>query len=153
MPVGSLIAILAKKEPEVAIINCLDYVENAADKLSAATWRIAARVRGAKDDDATLIRHVYDLALLKDAVIGDPNFVELVRTTMEADRERTKDENFARLSIAEKGRKLISILEEDPLYAGEYQKFVAGLSYASVDEVPDFTHALTALRVLVSHLT
>jgi hypothetical protein len=153
LPVSSLVATLQKKEPEVANITCLAYVENAADKLSAAIWRIAARVRGAEDDDATLIRHVYDLALLKDFVIGDPNFVNLFKNTMEADSERTKDENFSQLSVAGKGGRLISILSEDPLYGGEYQKFVAGLSYASSDKTPDFAQALKALRELIAHVS
>ena len=150
LPVSSLVATLQKKEHEVASITCLAYVENAADKLSAAIWRIAARVRGAENDDATLIRHVYDLALLKDFVIRDPNFVDLARKTIDADIERTNDEDFARLTIAEKGARLISILSEDPLYAGEYQKFVAGLSFAPNDETPSFAYAIKALLELVA---
>ncbi len=152
LPVSSLVASLQKKEPEVASIACLAYVENAADKLSAAIWRIVARVRGAKDDDATLIRHVYDLALLKDFVIRDQNFVDLFKHTMDADSDRANDENFCQLSIAEKGGRLISILSEDPLYEAEYQKFVAGLSYATINQTPDFTEALKALRELIARV-
>jgi len=150
LPVSSLVATLQKKEPEVASITCLAYVENAADKLSAAIWRIAARVRGAENDDATLIRHVYDLAMLKDYVISDPNFIDLARKTIDADNKRAYDEGFARLTIAEKGARLISILSEDPLYAGEYKKFVAGLSYAPFAKTPDFEYAIKAIQELVA---
>jgi len=152
LQVSSLISTLTKAPPEVASITCLSYVENAADKLSAAIWRISERVRGGKNDDPTLIRHVYDLAFLKDAVIGDPNFVELARTTIEADSQRTKDHDFAKLSVGQKGGKLISILSEDLLYMEEYQRFVAGLSYASQAQTPDFAKALSALRELLANV-
>lgn len=153
LPVSSLIASLQRQPPEVASVTCLAYVENAADKLSAAIWRIAARVRGAVDDDATLIRHVYDLALLKDCVIADPTFVDLFRQTMETDTTRAKDEHFSQLTIAEKGAKLISILSDGALYASEYQKFVAGLSYAPSDKTPNFAEALKAICELIDHVS
>lgn len=152
LPVGSLVTTLADKTPEATSVTCLAYVENAADKLSAAIWRISARVRGAEDDDATLIRHVYDLALLKDAVIGNADFDRLARETIEADSHRAKDEVFAQLSIAEKGAHLIAILSDDPLYEAEFNKFVAGLSYASKDRTPSFSQALQALRELVAYV-
>jgi Nucleotidyl transferase AbiEii toxin, Type IV TA system len=152
LPGGSLVALLKKRRPEVVSITCLDYVENAADKLSAAIWRIASRVRGSKDDDPTLIRHIYDLAMLKDSVIGRSGFADLVRATMDADSGRTKGDDFSILSNAEKGNKLIAILENDHLYAEEYQRFVAGLSYAPSDRTPDFAKALEALRMLVASI-
>ena len=153
LPVGSLVATLAGKDPEVASVTCLAYVENAADKLSAAIWRISARVRGTEGDDVTLIRHLYDLALLKDSVISNADFAALARTTIEADSERTKNDAFAALSIAEKGGHLISILEGDALYEAEYHKFVAGLSYAPKEKTPGFAQAIAALRELVAHVS
>lgn len=153
LPVGSLVATLTGKAPEVEGVLCLAFVENAADKLSAAIWRISARIRGAEGDDVTLIRHLYDLALLKDSVIGNAHFAALDRATIEADSERTKNDAFAVLSIAEKGSHLISILESDTLYESEYRNFVAGLSYAPVEKTLSFAQALAALRELVGHVS
>lgn len=150
LPVSSLVASFTQQPPEVAAITCLAYVENAADKFSAAVWRISARERGTGHDDPTLVRHLYDLALLKDAVIDDPQFVELARATMNADNERTKDGAFAALSLQEKCAHMIAIVEQDDLYPGEYENFVAGLSYASKEDTPDFASALTAFRQLAA---
>ena len=51
LPVSSFVATFTKKPPEVKKIGCLAYIENAADKLSALSWRVPNRIRGAAGDD------------------------------------------------------------------------------------------------------
>ncbi|MEA5427861.1 hypothetical protein [Arcicella lustrica] len=46
LPVSSMINQVAKRQVEISNIGCINPVENAADKLSAITWRIAERVMG-----------------------------------------------------------------------------------------------------------
>src|SRR2546428_6215986 len=69
LPVSSFVNDVAKRSPEVARIGCIDPVESAADKLSAIAWRIPDRARGGQDDDPFLVRHIHDLAILKDAAL------------------------------------------------------------------------------------
>jgi hypothetical protein len=65
-PIASLIGAAQQKPPEVAGFLCVDPVEPAADKLSALAWRVHARQRGSEGDDPAIIRHVHDLAALRE---------------------------------------------------------------------------------------
>ncbi len=152
-PVSSFIAEYTRQTPEVAGIACLAYVENAADKLSAIAWRIPDRVRGAADDDPSVVRHLHDLAILKDAVLRDPAFASLVKAAMETDIKRSKDASFATLPVGEKFARLFAILASDKKYPDEYKQFVAGLSYAPSGTVPDFHAAVAAVRQLAATLS
>lgn len=72
-----------RKSPEVEKISCLDAVENTADKLSALTWGALDRRRDDPDDDPTLVRHIHDLAMLKNMALNRPEFSKLVSVCME----------------------------------------------------------------------
>ncbi len=87
-PLQSLIAMAQRHPPEVSAFPCINPVETAADKLSALTWRVLTRQRGAIDDDATMIRHLHDLAALKSAVETVPAFTTLVFQAVAADAGR-----------------------------------------------------------------
>jgi len=50
-PVSSFIAQLTKNDPEIPVIQCIDPVETAIDKMSALVWRVPDRVREPQDDD------------------------------------------------------------------------------------------------------
>ena len=78
-PIASLIGMAQQKPPEVAAFLCVDPVETAADKLSALAWRVHARQRGSEDDDPTIIRHLHDLAALKETVTASSDFPRLVQ--------------------------------------------------------------------------
>lgn len=151
LPVSSFVVTYTKKPPEVTEIGCLAYIENAADKLSAIAWRIPSRVRGPEDDEKnkTLVRHLHDLAILKDAVLKDSRFTELVNAAMRTDIDRSKDESFAALPTKDKFAQMLVILNTDTEYAEEYTRFVAGLSYAKSGSVPDFDAAVKAVEQLV----
>lgn len=150
LPVQSLIGKLMKQAPEVARIACMAPVENAADKLSALTWRIPERVRGAADDDPAVVRHIHDLAMLETIAAGDTRFPGLALAAMRHDLIRPKDrEAFAALSSAEKFARLLDTLAQDAEYRKEYDLFVRGVSYAPEGTAPDFPAALKALKRLI----
>jgi hypothetical protein len=46
---------VAKLQAEIDKIACINPVENAADKLSAITWRIAERIRGSENDSPDIV--------------------------------------------------------------------------------------------------
>ena len=87
-PIQSLIAMAQRQPPEVPAFPCIDPAETAADKLSALTWRVLTRQRGAIGDDATLIRHLHDLAALKSVVETVPAFTTLAFQSATADAGR-----------------------------------------------------------------
>ena len=151
LPVSSFVNAMTKQPPEVRRIACIDPVESASDKLSALAWRIPDRVRGGKDDDPSLVRHIHDLALLKERALIHNNFAALVAASMQEDDRRSKNNpSFAGLPIPEKLRQLLAILETDKAaYAREYDLFVKGVSYAAEGEVPNFTTAVLAVHDLV----
>jgi hypothetical protein len=51
---------------------------------TAIVWRIPDRVRGGQDDDPFLVRHIHDLAILKDAALQHGDFSGLVATSAQS---------------------------------------------------------------------
>lgn len=146
-PIRSLVALAQKREPEVAAFPCVDPIETAADKLSALAWRVCARDRTAPQDDPTVVRHLYDLAALESHIARSSAFPSLVATAAAADTGRgggrSPPEPAARLAL------MIERLAGDPMWAGEYARFVTDKSFATVEERISFAAALDALKRLV----
>ena len=150
LPVSSFVNELTNQPPEVARIGCIDPVESATDKLSAIAWRIPDRVRGGQYDDPALVRHIHDLAILKDLALVHADFPGLVATSMREDNKRAKnDPSFSGLPVNEKFQRMLDILVMDREYAQEYDRFVKGVSYATEGNVPDFAKAIEAIRLLI----
>lgn len=153
LPVSSFVTELTKKAPEVEKISCLDPAENAADKLSALTWRVLDRNRSDPDDDPALVRHIHDLAMLKDTVLKHAEFRRLVTNCMERDADRAKNNSrFSDMSMSEKFEQLLTKLDSDPKYEKEYDQFVKGVSYSTDDSTPAFKKAVKAIRLLVKNV-
>ena len=150
-PIQSLIAAAQHHPPEVPAFPCIDPVETAADKLSALAWRVLARQRGAVGDDATIIRHLHDLAALKSAVEGAPAFTTLVLQAAAADAGRG-GEATASSDPATQWTGMIERLRSDTLWAVEYDDFVRQVSFARPDEWIGFEQALAAVVALVDML-
>lgn len=149
MPVGSFLAKLANRTPEVKGIACIDPVETAADKLSALAWRIPNRVRGEENDDPAIVRHIHDLAALENLVKDDARFPRLVAASMQLDNDTLlKNKPIFGSSNAKKFAQMLSILTQDAEYRKEYDQFVKGVSYAPEGAEPDFDTALGAVRRL-----
>lgn len=153
LPVSSFVNELSKQPAEVAVIACIDPVESAADKLSAIAWRIPDRVRQGEDDDPSLVRHIHDLALLKEKALACADFAALVQMSMGEDEERAKHVSLAGLAAAEKFRRMLQVLETDLEYPKEYDRFVKGVSYATDGSTPDFAAAMQSVRALVEAVT
>lgn len=151
--VSSFVNELTRRAPEVERIGCLDPVESAADKLSALAWRIPDRRRGQADDDPAIVRHLHDLAILQAPALAHAAFPALAAALVAQDALRAKhDPAFAGLPVAEKFRQMLDVLENDPQYDKEYDRFVKGVSYAKAGETPDFAQALRAVRRLVERV-
>lgn len=148
LPVSSFVNEVAAKLPEVARIACVDPVENAADKLSAIAWRIPSRIRGEKDRQPDVVRHLHDLAKLSSRALVSPDFAHVANYTIERDANRAG--GLRELSTSEKLNQMLRILEDDPLYPKEYDTFVHGMSYAQHAVVPTYIEAIEQVKRLVN---
>lgn len=154
LSVASLVSELSKTDSEVEKITCMSVVENAADKLSALTWRIPDRIRGSKDDDPSVIRHVYDLAVLREHIGKQSLFKKLVKKCMKADVDRIKNKSeLVKLSAKERFEELLNCLEADLEYSSDYDRFVRGVCYSPEDKIPDFDVAVESIRSLIESVT
>ncbi|MEP7257525.1 MAG: nucleotidyl transferase AbiEii/AbiGii toxin family protein, partial [Flavitalea sp.] len=149
LPVSSLVNELMEKDPEVSSIYCTDSVENACDKLSALMWRVADRDRTSADDDATIVRHLYDLAAMKETVIKHPGFKTLAVDTIQNDDGRSN--KIKGLSLEQKISSLLNTLKEDKTYEKEYGTFVKGMFYGN-EQLHDFKEAITLLGNLTEFI-
>ena len=146
-PLSSFIAQYRRAEPEVPVIQCVDPVETAADKLSAFAWRAIVRNRTGDNDDPTIVRHLHDLAMLELAIGASSNFPTLLAETLVADSDRGGG-GVALLPPAERLSTMLAILDADEHYEAEYTRFVEGMAFAGDAEIPNFRAATEAVRRL-----
>ena len=149
-PIQSLVGLAQQQPPEIAAFACIDPVETAADKLSALAWRVCTRQRGSENDDATIIRHLHDLAALEHMVITAPAFKDLVLQAAAADTGRGG--GAAPAMAAERFAAMMQMLLSDKLWAQEYDSYVHQVSFARPDEFIDFDPALDAVARLIDTL-
>ena len=149
--IQSIVSKLTGKSPETKL-TCISPVETAANKVSALTWRVVARNRASENDDATLIRHLHDLAALKHKILDDREvFVNCAQHSLQSDQERG-GEVIANMSIPERLSKAYEMLSTDDVYREEYVLFVQNMSYAHEDEQISFDKALVALEEIIAIL-
>lgn len=149
-PVSSFINELSKQPPEAIMVACSDPTENAADKLSAITWRIPDRIRGQAYDDPSIVRHIHDLAILSKMVVDDKAFAALVSNSVQNDASRSKNNlAFASQTLETKFTHMLDILGSDHEYPKEYKHFVESMSYALNDSIPKYEEALRVIKTLV----
>lgn len=149
----SFVAEARNDDAEVRRIACVAPVETAADKLSALTWRVLARRRGDEGDDATLIRHLHDLAALEPPAAAHERFPALASRVLRADANRGGvSPELAALPPTERFAAALKTLASDPDYPSEYERFVLAMSYADAGETPTFAAALESVRRLAQRL-
>lgn len=140
--ISSLVTEYLEEEPE-NFIECISPIETAADKLSALIWRMEIKNRKAKEasreNDPTIIRHLYDLHALKDKIINNNTFIDSFITVIDKDYGRGgSDKN---LSIQDKINYSLSQLNDDKEYKNDYNNFVDALFYGKDDERVTFNIA------------
>ncbi|MCB0079972.1 MAG: nucleotidyl transferase AbiEii/AbiGii toxin family protein, partial [Caldilineaceae bacterium] len=122
-PLASFVSQYAGEAPEINAIACVDPVETAADKLSGFAWRMLVRNRSGEKDDATIVRHLHDLAALEETTIQSADFPELLKSTLIDDSARGGGA-VAGLAPRERLNAMQTRLAGDALYADEYRQFV-----------------------------
>jgi hypothetical protein len=75
LPVTSFVAEAFARAPEIPVIDCVSVTETAAEKLVSLTRRSAMELAGlSREPDHTLVRHVYDLHMIRDHIDFAPGF-------------------------------------------------------------------------------
>lgn len=150
LPVTSFVAEAFGEPPEVADMLCVAVTQTAAEKFVALTRRAAMeREMVPAERDRTLLRHVYDLHILR-ARYQPAEVAPLARTIMPHDaavfghlHPAYRDDPWAETLRA------LDALATDPHYARSYAALCRDLVYS--DGAPDYAACLAVLWELQAH--
>lgn len=148
--VRSFIAEGYDRPAEVASIACSAIPESAAEKLVALTRRAGAELAGLREKrDPTLVRHVYDLHVIRDHYDA-ADVANLAREIMIEDA-RTYGRDFPAYQTDPLAETLKAIdgIASNSSFAENYASFCRGMVYG---EVPEFATAMETLKNLARHL-
>jgi hypothetical protein len=150
LSVISFVAEAFKRPPEVAAIACAAIVETAAEKFVGVTRRAGAELAGVqRDRDPTLVRHIYDLHVIREHYDA-ADVAVLAREIMQADAE-TYGHQFPAYRddpLAETLRAVAGIAA-DRDFAASYATFRRDMVYG---EGPDFGTAIATLKTMAGLL-
>jgi len=147
--VTSFLAEAFKQPPEVPSISCVALVEMVAEKFVALTRRAGAELAAGGLRDKTLVRHVYDLHVIRSHY--DPvEVMVLAREIMRADVEAYGHQfpAYRENPVAETLR-AVDGLASDDRFASHYADFLRDMVYG---ETPDFRTAVATGSALADHL-
>jgi predicted nucleotidyltransferase component of viral defense system len=151
LPVTSFVAEAFGQPPEVASLACVSVTQTAAEKFVALTRRTAAeRDRPPDERDPTLIRHVYDLHVIR-AHCDPAEVAALAQPIMQQDAAvfGRQFPPYQENPIAETLHAL-QALEADPHYAQSYAAFRRDMVYDG--DAADYAACLATLRELAKRL-
>ena len=149
LPVSSFVAEAYKRPPELPTLACAALVETAAEKFVALTRRAGAVQAGLRERDPTLVRHLYDLHVIR-AHHDAADFTALVREIMPADAATYGDEFPAYRDdpLAETLRTVEGIAVGAD-FASDYANFKRDMVYG---DAPDSATAVATLEGLAEPL-
>jgi len=150
LPVISFIAEAFKLPPEVAAISCASIVEAVAEKFVALTRRAGAELADAGGPrDSTLVRHVYDLHVLRSHY--DPAEAAMLAQMIMLADAKVYGHQFPAYRDDPVGETVRAVagLGEDARFAIAYAAFLRDMVYG---EVPEFNAALATVTALGGHL-
>lgn len=129
-PISSLFAEVAKEEPEIEGYSCATISSIASEKFVALLRRTAAFDRdNTKDDDETLIRHVYDLHLIRDLLDNDV-LKELVSRVIQIDVDHFGNQSTQfRDNPLEELNHGLRLLLDNSIHEERYKMFIGPLVY------------------------
>lgn len=129
--ISSFWAEAAGEEPELIDMPCVTAAETCADKFVALTRRIGEELRQGLQQDATLLRHAYDLACVHPTVSME-EVVPMIRQIMESDRT-TRARNFPDYfeDPVEVSKATVHVLGSDLAYSAAFDAFVRDMVYGA----------------------
>ncbi len=124
-------------------VICISPIETAAEKLSALLWRT---LYSKQDFDPTLLRHLYDLASLKDILLSNQTqFKALLEQIYQADQSK-RDNQHTFETLPQALAHLQQVLVSQTKYKKAYQSFVENMCYDT--NTLSFGESLDALKTL-----
>ena len=147
LPISSFVSEAFCRVPEIPSMPCVCVAETAAEKLVSLTRRTAMDLAGlSRDADPTLVRHIYDLHIMRDLVDVDV-VVALATDIAASDAAEFRNQYPAYVAdSAGETRKAINALRSVPAYRERYDSFVAAMVYG---EQASFVDAMTTVTSLV----
>jgi predicted nucleotidyltransferase component of viral defense system len=130
-PISSLYAEIAKLEPEISSLPCATIESIASEKFVALLRRIASFHRdNTKENDEALIRHVYDLHLMRELLPDTDSIKKLVSKVIETDVQQFGNQSkLFQNNPTEELKNGLNILINNPLYKTRYDRFIGPLVY------------------------
>ena len=146
MPISSFVAEAFNRTPEVAALPCVSLTETAAEKLISLTRRTAMERAGlSRDPDPTLVRHIYDLHVMR-AHIDMDQLVRLAQAIAVADGQEFRNQYPAYAAdIAGETQAAVAALHTDVTYRHRYDDFVSAMVYGDRPEFVDVIETILAL--------
>lgn len=142
-----------RKAPEETSSLCVSPIEIAGDKLSALTWRILSCDRESKDYKPQIIRHLHDLAWLKEIIDGSPvKFNSSVIRAFENDQNQGGDE-VKQMSLFQRINKTLELLDVHPGYKDDYNKYVLDMSYSKDDDRISYESTISIFNDICNLIT
>jgi predicted nucleotidyltransferase component of viral defense system len=148
--VSSFIAEAFKRPSEVPAIACAAIVETAAEKFVALTRRAGAILASLADRDTTLVRHIYDLHMIREHYDAT-DVIALARDIMPSDADMYghqfpayRDDPLAETLRAVEG------IAASTDFANDYANFLRDMVYGVA---PDFETAIGTLKTLGRNLS
>lgn len=146
--IQSIYAQVVKSDIEIGRITCAAIIETQAEKLVSMMRRTASVARNSeRDDDETLIRHIYDTYYIQ---LAKPSNVEslgkLVAKAIDLDIERFGNQHPQIVECpVDELRYGLQLLSDEPKFAERYQRYVSPMVYAANPVTWD-----DALKVFIS---
>jgi predicted nucleotidyltransferase component of viral defense system len=134
------------RDAEVPAILCVSLAETAAEKLVALTRRTAMDLAGlSRDADPALVRHLYDLHLMRDLIDRDV-VAAMAKDIAAADAVEFRNQYPAyHADIAGETGKALNALRSAPVYRMRYDGFVAAMVYGEAAVFDDAIATVTML--------
>ena len=137
---------------EATNLDCINIIEIVANKFSALLWRTYIKDRTkplySKENDPTIIRHLYDIAILKKE-IKTSEFTEILKAIYAKDNGRGGIKN--KYTLSEFAKVIYDKLNNDALFKKEYLDFVDTMCYSQ--EKLSFEDALVNFKNIIEYIT
>lgn len=145
-PVISFVNQAYGRPPELTQVECASVTETAAEKAVSLTRRTAMEIAGvSRVPDPTLVRHIYDLHLVRDQVDAD-QVAALMREIAVMDAKQFAQQHPAyRDDIAAETHKALKHLASDPAVQARYTGFVGAMVYGKAAPFPEAIKTVAAL--------
>lgn len=146
LPIASFVSEAFNRPPDVPAMPCVSITETAAEKLVSLTRRTAMDLAGlSRDADPALVRHIYDLHLMRGLVDHDA-VAGMVKEIAAADAAEFRNQYPAyHADPAGETRKALDALQTNPVYRTRYSDFVAAMVYG---EQAGFDDAMATVMAL-----